>query len=72
MKRIGLKTDIGIGYDYDVEEKFRDLEIFYDVEKIGIAYAWIFGNVLIYDSLLNPKAISSWLITCLAQEEKSR
>jgi len=30
------------------------------------------GNVLIYDSLLNPKAISSWLITCLAQEEKSR
>jgi len=44
LKRIGLKTDIGIGYDYDVEEKFRDLEIFYDVEKIGIAYAWIFPH----------------------------
>jgi flavin-dependent dehydrogenase len=44
LKRIGLKTDIMIGYDYDVEEKFRDLEIFYDVEKIGIAYAWIFPH----------------------------
>jgi Dehydrogenases (flavoproteins) len=39
-----FKTDIGIGYDYDVEEKFRDLEIFYDVEKVGIAYAWIFPH----------------------------
>jgi flavin-dependent dehydrogenase len=44
LKRIGLKTDIMIGYDWDVEEKFRDLEFFYDVEHLGVIYAWIFPH----------------------------
>lgn len=44
LKRLGLRTYITIGYDYDIEEHFRDMEIFYDVEKIGIRYAWIFPH----------------------------
>ncbi|MEM5794410.1 MAG: NAD(P)/FAD-dependent oxidoreductase [Candidatus Aenigmatarchaeota archaeon] len=40
-KSLGLKTKFGIGLQYWVKEKFKDVEIHYDAESFGIWYSWV-------------------------------
>ena len=60
-RSLGLSERVGIGIQYWTKQKFKDMEIHFDIDKFGPWYSWIapHNNVTSIGAAVDPKLISS-------------